>query len=92
MCDLWQWQDTISHLGELFIIICSVTQQECIHLVVYTPAHTKAIVYSGIAYSMCAYGGCGQLCYSQGKTMLVLLKTNAHMYILLLWYLVQKQD
>lgn len=39
VCDLWQRQDTISHFGELFIIICSVTLVECIHLVAFTPAH-----------------------------------------------------
>lgn len=45
MCDLWQWQDTISHLGELFIIICSVTQLECIHLgALHTCMHTLTLL------------------------------------------------
>lgn len=51
MCDLWQWQDTISHLGELFIIICSVTQLECIHHVAYTPAHTLLHTPTSIPYA-----------------------------------------
>lgn len=45
VCDLWQWQDTISHLGELFIIICSVTQLECIHLgALHTCMHTLTLL------------------------------------------------